>query len=168
MAIRIRAARESDAALIVHYIRALAIYEKEAVEKVKITEADVLRDGFDERRRFEVLIAEVDGAPVGFALFFPNYSTWEGRPGLYVEDIFVEESARKTGVGRALIATLAKIAKERGCARVDLAVLNWNPARGFYHRLGFRHADAWQIFRLSGPEMEGLAGTALFGDADRP
>ena len=102
MAIRIRRACEDDAALIVHYIRALAQYEKEAVENVRITEADVRRDGFGERRRFEVLIAESDGAAAGFALFFPTYSTWEGRPGMYVEDIFVEEAARKSGAGRAL------------------------------------------------------------------
>ena len=160
MAIRIRQATENDAALIVHYIRALAIYEKEAVENVKITEAGVRRDGFGERRRFEVLIAEADGNPVGFALFFPNYSTWEGRPGMYVEDIFVEESARKSGAGRMLLAAVAKIAKQRGCARVDLAVLEWNPARGFYHRLGFRHAEPWQIFRLSGSDMDALAANA--------
>jgi len=160
MAIRIRRACEDDAALIVHYIRALAQYEKEAVENVRITEADVRRDGFGERRRFEVLIAESDGAAAGFALFFPTYSTWEGRPGMYVEDIFVEEAARKSGAGRALIAAVAKIGRQRGCARVDLAVLNWNPARGFYHRLGFQHAEPWQIFRVSGAAMDALAAQA--------
>jgi GNAT superfamily N-acetyltransferase len=107
-----------------------------------------------------VLIAEADGTPVGFALFFPNYSTWEGRPGMYIEDIFVDERARKLGVGRALIAAVANIGKQRGCARVDLAVLNWNPARGFYRRLGFQHAEPWQIFRLAGSEMAALAATA--------
>ena len=160
MAIRIRRACEDDAALIVYYIKALAQYEKEAVENVRITEADVRRDGFGERRRFEVLIAESDGAAAGFALFFPTYSTWEGRPGMYVEDIFVEEAARKSGAGRALIAAVAKIGRQRGCARVDLAVLNWNPARGFYHRLGFQHAEPWQIFRVSGAAMDALAAQA--------
>ena len=145
---KIRWATETDAALIVHFIRELATYEKEPPASVKITEADVRRDAFGAHRRFEALIAEVAGKPVGFALFFANYSTWEGKPGLYIEDIFVEESARKTGIGRQLIAAVAKIAQSRGCGRIDLAVLDWNPARGFYQRLGFRHADVWQIFRL--------------------
>lgn len=158
--IRIRWATESDAALIVHFIRELAIFEKEPVEQVKITEADVRRDSFGPARRFEVLIAEVDRKPVGFALFFPNYSTWEGKPGLYIEDIFVEESVRKSGVGRKLIATVAKIAKARGCARIDLAVLDWNPARGFYHRLGFRHAEPWQIFRLAADGLTAITREA--------
>ncbi len=153
---RIRWATENDAALIVRYIRALAIFEREAVENVHITEADVRRDGFGPNRRFEVLIAEVDRKPMGFALFFPNYSTWEGKPGFYIEDIFVEEAARGTGIGRRLIAAVAKIAKSRGCARIDLAVLNWNPARGFYHRIGFRHAEPWQIFRLAEANFDAL------------
>jgi GNAT superfamily N-acetyltransferase len=157
---RIRWATENDAALIVHYIRELAIFEKEPVEQVRITNADVRRDGFGPTRRFEVLIAEVDRKPAGFALFFPNYSTWEGKPGLYIEDIFVEESARKTGLGRRLIAAVAKIAWSRGCARIDLAVLHWNPARGFYHRLGFRHAEPWQIFRLAATDFAAIVEEA--------
>ena len=156
----IRWANENDAALIVHFIRALAIFEKEPVEQVRITEADVRRDGFGSHRRFEVLIAEVDRKAVGFALFFPNYSTWEGKPGLYIEDIFVDESMRGTGIGRKLIAAVAKIAKSRGCARIDLAVLNWNPARGFYNRLGFRHAEPWQIFRLVHSGFDALSKEA--------
>lgn len=156
---RIRWASESDAALIVYFIRALAIFEKEPVEQVRITEADVRRDAFGANRRFEVLIAEVDRKPMGFALFFPNYSTWEGKPGLYIEDIFVEESARGTGIGRKLIA-VAKIAESRGCARIDLAVLNWNPARGFYHRIGFSHAEPWQIFRLAAANFAALLDEA--------
>ncbi len=160
--IRIRAARQPDASLIVSFIRKLAIFEKEPAESVKITEADVLRDGFGRNPRFEVLLAELDGAPAGFALFFPNYSTWEGRPGLYLEDIFVEPSARKHGVGRKLIAAMAKIARERNCARIDLSMLDWNPARGFYNRLGFRHLQTWQPFRLSGPALDSLAAE---GDA---
>jgi GNAT superfamily N-acetyltransferase len=156
----VRWATENDAALIVHYIRALAIFEKEVVANVHITEADVRRDAFGTTRRFEVLIAEVDRTPVGFALFFPNYSTWEGKPGLYIEDIFVEESARGTGIGRKLIAAVAKIAHSRGCARIDLAVLHWNPARGFYHRLGFQHAEPWQIFRLSESSFASLIDDA--------
>ncbi len=118
------------------------------------------RDAFGVPRRFEVLIAETDRKPAGFALFFPNYSTWEGKPGLYIEDIFVEESARKFGIGRKLIAAVAKIAQSRGCARIDLAVLHWNPARGFYHRLGFRHAEPWQIFRLPAADFAALQDDA--------
>ena len=157
---RIRWATENDAALIVRFIKALAIFEKEPVEHVHITDADVRRDAFASTRRFEVLIAEVDRSAVGFALFFPNYSTWEGKPGLYIEDIFVEESRRGTGIGRKLIAAVAKIAASRGCARIDLAVLNWNPARGFYNRLGFRHAEPWQIFRLAEDGLNALSTEA--------
>ena len=157
---RIRWATEDDAALIVHYIRALAIFEKEPVDHVRITEAEVRRDAFGPIRRFEVLIAEIDRKPVGFALFFRNYSTWEGKPGLYIEDIFVEESARGSGIGRKLIAAVAKIAQSRGCARIDLAVLDWNPARGFYNRIGFRHAEPWQIFRLAADDLGTLSAEA--------
>lgn len=157
---RIRWATEDDAALIVHFIRELAVFEKEPVEHVRITETDVHRDAFGTNRRFEALIAEIDRKPVGFALFFPNYSTWEGKPGLYIEDIFVEESARGSGIGRMLIGAVAKIAESRGCARIDLAVLDWNPARGFYNRLGFRHAEQWQIFRLAAADLGALSGEA--------
>jgi GNAT superfamily N-acetyltransferase len=156
----VRWATENDAALIVYFIRALAVFENEPVEHVRITEADVRRDAFGMNPRFEVVIAEIDRKPVGFALFFPNYSTWEGKPGLYIEDIFVEESARKTGIGRKLIAAVAEVARSRGCARIDLAVLNWNPARGFYSRLGFRHAEPWQIFRLAADGLGALSTEA--------
>jgi GNAT superfamily N-acetyltransferase len=156
----IRWATENDATLIAHYIRELAIYEKEPAENVKITEAEVRRDGFGANRRFEVIIAEIDRKPMGFALFFPNYSTWEAQQGLYIEDIFVEEAERKSGVGRQLIAAVAKIAKSRGCARIDLSVLDWNPARAFYKRLGFRHAEVWQTFRLTASNLEALSTEA--------
>ena len=156
----IRWATEADAALIVNFVRELAIFEKEDVANVHITEADVRRDGFGATRRFEVLIAEVDHKPIGFALFFPNYSTWEGKSGLYIEDIFVDESMRGSGIGRKLIAAVAKIAHSRGCARIDLAVLHWNPARGFYNRLGFQHAEPWQIFRLEDDRFEALGADA--------
>lgn len=155
--IRIRAARQSDASSIVGFVRKLAAFEREPADSVKLTEADVLRDGFGSNPRFEVLIAEQDGTPVGFALFFPNYSTWEGRPGLYLEDIFVEESARRHGVGRKLIAAMARIARERKFVRIDLSVLDWNPARGFYRTLGFTHMKTWQPFRLTGPALDALA-----------
>jgi GNAT superfamily N-acetyltransferase len=157
---RIRWATEGDAALIVHFVRALAAYEKEPLENVCITQADVLRDGFGTPRRFEVLIAEIDDKPLGFTLFFPRYSTWQGRHGLYIEDIFVDESARGTGLGRKIIAAVAKIAQARGCARIDLSVLKWNPARGFYNRLGFDHAEPWMSYRLGEAHFSGLADEA--------
>jgi GNAT superfamily N-acetyltransferase len=157
---RIRWATETDAALIVHFIRKLAIYEREPIESVRVTEDAIRRDAFGANRRVEALIAEIEHKPVGFTLFFPNYSTWEGKPGLYIEDIFVEESARGTGLGRMLIAAVAKIAHSRGCARIDLAVLDWNPARGFYNRIGFHHAEPWQIFRLPTAGLSALSAEA--------
>ena len=95
--------------------------------------------------------------PVGFALFFTTYSTWEGRPSLYLEDLFVVESARKHGAGRALMAKLAAICVERGYQRLELQVLDWNPAREFYHRLGMGHMNEWLPYRLSGQALHALA-----------
>lgn len=156
----IRWARPSDAATIVELVRALALYENEPVETVKMTEADVLRDGFGEPRRFECLLAELNGAPVGFALFFHNYSTWQGRAGLYVEDLFVTEQARGHGLGRALMAALAAVARERGCPRLDLSVLHWNPTREFYHRIDMQHMDEWLSYRMQSAAIAALADTA--------
>lgn len=152
----VRDATADDAGTIVALIRELAAYEK-LEDQVRITEADVLRDGFGERRYFACLIAEVDGAPCGFALYFHNYSTFEGRPGIYVEDVFVRQSARGLGVGRQLMARLAAMALERDGRRLDLWVLHWNPARDFYRRLGFRHMDAWLPYRLDGADLARLA-----------
>ncbi|MEE9281273.1 MAG: GNAT family N-acetyltransferase [Myxococcota bacterium] len=160
---RIRRATPEDAAAIVRLVRALAVYEKEPVENVKLREDEVVRDGFGATPRFEVLIAELDQEPVGFALFFPNYSTWEGSPGLYVEDVFVEERARGLGLGRRLMAEIAGIARQRGCPRVELSVLDWNPAREFYQRIGFRQQTDWLSFRLSGSAL-----AALSKDAEAP
>lgn len=154
--ITIRAADPGDAATIVALIRELATYEN-LQDQVRIAEADVLRDGFGARPYFETLIAEVDGEPAGFALFFHNYSTFEGRPGIYVEDVFVRQSARGLGLGKKLMARLAAIARERGCRRLDLWVLHWNPAREFYHRLGFRHMGDWLPYRLDGDALARLA-----------
>lgn len=153
----IRPARPEDAGEIVRLVKALAAYENEPPETVKITEADVLRDGFSEPRRFEALLAELDGRPVGFALYFHNYSTWEGRAGIYIEDLFVEERARGLGLGRALVTEIARIAKQRGCPRVDLWVLHWNPTRDFYHRIGIRHMDEWLPYRMVEPAIGRLA-----------
>ncbi|RMD62645.1 MAG: GNAT family N-acetyltransferase [Alphaproteobacteria bacterium] len=154
--VRIRWARSADAATIVRLIRELAVFEK-LEDHVRVTEADILRDGFGPQPRFECLLAEVDGVPAGFALFFPNYSTFEGRPGLYLEDIYVVPEARGSGVGRALMARLARIACERGWTRFDLSVLHWNPARAFYERLGFDHGADWLGYRLEGHALARLA-----------
>lgn len=156
-AIRVRPATPADAATIVEFVRGLAAFEHEPVAHVRLTEADVIRDGFGARPAFECLIAEQGEHPVGFALFFPNYSTWEGRPGIYVEDLFVAEEARRGGAGRALLQAIAVLARERGAARIDLAVLDWNPARDFYTRLGFAQQAEWLPYRLEADGIEALA-----------
>jgi GNAT superfamily N-acetyltransferase len=154
--VTIRLATAADAATIVRLIRALADYEH-LLEEVRIGEADVLRDGFGERPRFECLLAEVEGATLGFALFYHTYSTFAGRPELWVEDIFVGEAARGHGIGRMLMARLAAIALERECAHLALSVLHWNPARDFYRRLGLEHVQDWLSYRI---DREGLARIA--------
>ena len=158
MTITIRSAAEADLDLIIHYVRALADYERLANE-VHI-EAEVLRGHlFGARPMAEVLIAERDGAPVGFALFFHNFSTFEGRPGIYLEDLFVDPVARGSGAGRALLQRLAQIACERGCARLEWAVLDWNtPAIKFYESLGAKSLDAWTGNRVDGDALIKLAG----------
>ena len=152
----IRRAGPADAGTIVRLIRELAAYEH--LERlVRITEADVLRDGFGERPCFECLLAEMDGEAVGLAIHRPSYSTFDGRPGLYVEDLFVGERARGLGIGRMLMARLAAIACERGCSRMSLAVLHWNPASDFYRRLGFVQVEDWQSYQLSADALARLA-----------
>lgn len=160
MTLAVRWATSGDAPAIVRFIRGLAEFEREPASSVKVTEADIVRDGFGETPRFEALIADQDGSPVGFALFFMSYSTWEGTAGLYIEDLFVLEEARGSGAGRALMAAAAAVARERGCARLELSVLDWNPARGFYERLGMRHQESWLPYRLDAAGIEALAGEA--------
>lgn len=157
--ITVRPATAADVDTLLTFIKGLAEFEREP-HAVKATAADLLRDGFGTQPKFEALIAELEAVPVGFALFFPTYSTWEGRPGLHLEDIFVVEHARGKGVGRALMAALARLAVVRGCARLDLAVLHWNPARAFYHHLGLRHLEQWLPYRLSGAALHALAAQA--------
>jgi GNAT superfamily N-acetyltransferase len=154
--VTIREAVPADAGTIVRLIRELAAYENMA-DLVRITDADVLRDGFGARRCFEALLVEVDGDVVGLAIHRPSYSTFDGRTGLYVEDLFIAESARGLGVGRMLMARLAGIARERGCSRMSLAVLHWNPARAFYGRLGFVQVEDWLSYQLSGDALARLA-----------
>ncbi len=152
----VRLATQDDATSILKLIKDLAEFENLS-DQVKATEADLLRDGFGPTPRFECLIAEHGGKAVGFALFFHSYSTFEGRAGLYLEDLFIVEEARKLGVGRQLIRALAELAVERNCARLELSVLDWNPARGFYHKLGFQHQNDWLPYRISGEDLTKLA-----------
>jgi GNAT superfamily N-acetyltransferase len=154
--ITVRSATAADVETILTFIKGLAAFEHEP-DAVKTTVDDLLRDGFGEHPKFEVLIAELDEQTVGFALFFPTYSTWEGRPGIHLEDIFVLEQVRGHGVGRKLMAALAAIAVTRGCARLELSVLSWNPAREFYHHLGMGHLAEWLPYRLSGEALRALA-----------
>ena len=160
MPVTIRSAEASDAATIVRLVRELADFEG-LLDQVRLTEADVLRDGFGERLRFECLLSEVDDATVGFALYFEDYSTFEGRPGIFVEDLYVAEAARGLGAGRQLLARLAQITVERDYRRLDLMVLHWNPARGFYERLGFRHSADWLPYRVTGEALARLANGTL-------
>jgi ribosomal protein S18 acetylase RimI-like enzyme len=159
-AIHVRPATPADAAVLVQLIRDLAVYEKEPLTSVKVTEADILRDGFGPQQRFECLLVEVGGRPAGFTLFFHNYSTWEGRTGLYVEDLYVSEWARGRNIGRRLLAEVAAIAEARGYRRVDLSVLDWNPARGFYERIGMVDMTMWRPYRLKGEALATLAAEA--------
>ena len=163
MAIAIRAAQAADVPLILEFIRALAVYEREP-DAVVATEAGLLRDGFGPNPFYFCLIAESDGAPAGFALYFFNYSTWLGRPGLYLEDLFVHPEFRGLGVGRALLQRVAAIAVEKGCPRLQWEVLDWNtPAIDFYAAMGAEFLDEWRNVRVSGDALLKLAGVNLAG-----
>src|SRR5204863_10012796 len=142
----IREATEADVPLILQFIRDLADYERLA-DRVVATEEMLRRTLFGSPRFAEVLIAEEDGAPAGFTLFFHNYSTFLGQPGIYLEDLFVRPDMRGRGVGKALLAHLARLAKERGCGRLEWAVLDWNtPSIDFYKSLGAVPLSDWEIF----------------------
>jgi GNAT superfamily N-acetyltransferase len=154
----IRAGERADVPLIAQLIRGLAVYERLAHE-VTMTEEMLDRSLFGRRRYAETLIAEVDERPAGFALFFHNFSTFLGRPGLYLEDLFVLPEQRGHGIGRALLSRLAAIAIERDCGRMEWAVLDWNEtAIGFYHRLGARPTSDWTTYRITGDSLRSLAG----------
>jgi GNAT superfamily N-acetyltransferase len=156
--IALRPASARDAAEICRMVVELAVYEREPPERVLLTEQDLLRDAFGPRAACEILVAERDdGRLLGFVLFHPNYSTWEGRAGIHIEDFYVREEARGTGLGRRLMAAVASIATARGCPRVDLDVLHWNPARQFYERIGLYRLDEWQHYRLEGEALSRLA-----------
>ncbi|HEX8926204.1 MAG TPA: GNAT family N-acetyltransferase, partial [Terriglobales bacterium] len=145
--LNIRPATKDDVGLILEFIYALAEYEREP-HSVKATEADLLRDGFGPEPRYRCLIAEQDGNPAAFALYFYNYSTWRGRAGIYLEDIFVKPEFRKRGIGKALLLHLAKLAVEQQCGRFEWAVLDWNkPAIHFYESLGAVRMSEWLPMR---------------------
>jgi GNAT superfamily N-acetyltransferase len=153
---RIRAAEPADVPVIAHLIRELAIFEK-LEDQVVLTD-ELLRTGlFGPRPYAEAVIAEEDSLPIGFALFFHTFSTFLARPGLYLEDLFVLADQRGRGVGRALLAHLAHIAVERGCGRLEWAVLNWNQeAIRFYERLGAKPNSEWTVYRLTGEALSAL------------
>jgi GNAT superfamily N-acetyltransferase len=163
-AVTLRFATAENVALLLQLIRELAIYER-APDAVIATEEDLRRHGFGPDRRFEALLAFVDDEPVGFALFFPDFSTWRGRPGLFLEDLYVREWARGRGVGRRLIARLAAIAIERDWPALRLNVLDWNPAREFYQRLGIEARNAWVPYGATGAALRRLAAEDV-GDAE--
>lgn len=150
----------ADVPLILELIRGLAIYEREP-DAVTATEEDLLRDGFGAEPFFHCLIAEHDGRAAGFAFYFFNYSTWLGRPGLYLEDLFVQPEFRGLGIGKALLAQVAAIAVEKGCPRLQWEVLDWNtPAVEFYRALGASFLDEWRNVRMTGDAIAALADWA--------
>ncbi|KTE26109.1 MULTISPECIES: GNAT family N-acetyltransferase [unclassified Sphingopyxis] len=158
MTVSIRPATLADLPLIAQFIRDLADYEKLAHE-VRFDEATLGDRLFGTRPYAEVVIGEIDGAPQGFALFFHNFSTFEGKPGIYLEDLFVRPAARGSGLGKALLAHLAKLCKERDCARLEWWVLDWNtPSIGFYQSLGAKLMDEWTVMRVDGDALTKLAG----------
>jgi GNAT superfamily N-acetyltransferase len=151
--VAIRAAREADVPVIVSLIRELAEYEREA-ESAKATEADIHAALFGPSPAAFCHVAERDGDVVGFALWFLNFSTWNGTHGIYLEDLFVRPTARGTGLGKALLTTLIEIARERGYGRVEWSVLNWNtPAMDFYRSLGAKPMEEWTVWRLDGEAL---------------
>lgn len=153
----LRPGTEGDLELIAGLIRALAEYERLS-DDVTFDEDVLRRNLFGPRPYAETLIAEVDGTTAGFALYFHNFSTFMGKPGIYLEDLFVKPEHRGAGIGRALLAGLAAIAIERDCGRLEWSVLNWNEdALGFYRRLGAKPNSEWTVYRLAGEPLTSLA-----------
>jgi GNAT superfamily N-acetyltransferase len=155
--LRLRPATREDVPVILSLVRELATYER-APEAVSATEADFLRDGFGPEPRFKAIVAEWDGEPAGFALWFFNWSTWLGRPGLYLEDLYVRPRLRRNGIGKALLLELARIAVAEGCGRFQWQVLDWNePAIEFYRSLGGEILREWLTVRVEGEALRALA-----------
>ena len=158
--LKLREATREDVAQIRALIRELADYEKDPQAAV-VTEADLLRDGFGERPLFRVVMAEWEGAVAGFAFYFFNYSTWQGRPGLYLEDLFVRPAHRGQGIGKALLVHLAGVAVRENCGRFVWQVLDWNePSIRFYESLGARIMKEWLTMRVDGDALRRLAAMA--------
>jgi GNAT superfamily N-acetyltransferase len=158
MTVTIRRAVETDVPTILELIHALAVYEREP-EAAVATKEDLLRDGFGASPAFHVLLAELDGAPIGFAFYFYTYSTWRGRRCLYLEDLFVRPEARGRGAGLALMRALAREAIEQRCARMVWQVLDWNaPSIAFYEQLGAKVTREWLPTRIEGEALAALAG----------
>lgn len=155
----IRPAGPDDVDELLALIHELAVYEK-APESAVATPELLHRALFGERPTAEAVIAEWDGKPAGFALFFHNFSTWLGKPGLYLEDLFVREDMRGKGIGKALLLHLAGIARDRGCGRMEWSVLDWNtPAIDFYKALGAEPMDEWTVYRLDAAALERVTGS---------
>ncbi len=147
--ISLRFAEEKDIPVIFSLIKELAVYEKLS-DKVTVTEEILKENLFGKRKYAEVIIAELDGKPVGQALFFHNFSTFMGKPGIYLEDLYVKPGYRGKGIGKALLNKLIEVAKERNCGRVEWVVLDWNkPAIDFYKKLGAKEMSGWLVYRLN-------------------
>jgi len=165
--LHIRHAQPADVPTILRFIRELATYERQP-DAVLATEAGLLRDGFGPTPRFHALIADYAAAvdqpvqPVGFALYFHSYSTWEGHHGIYLEDIFVSQHHRGLGLGKALLSRVAAIAVQQGCPRLEWSVLDWNqPSIDFYHRIGARKKSEWFMMALAGEQLQALAAASV-------
>ena len=155
--IEIRQATAEDSALILGFIAELAIYE-ESEHEVVATESDIKHSLFGSDSTTKALICNIDNEPVGFAVYFFNYSTWLGKHGLYLEDLYVSPQHRGSGAGKALLKHLAKITVTNGCGRFEWSVLDWNePAIGFYQSIGAKPQDEWVAYRLTGKALEELA-----------
>jgi len=153
----IRAARPEDSEILVNLVYELAVYEK-LEQHARATPDDFRRHLFGRRPAARAILAEVGGEPVGFALWFATFSTFRGQPGLYLEDLFVKPRHRGRGIGKGLLAAVARLAVEEGCCRLEWSVLDWNAAAiGFYRALGARPMDEWTVYRIDGEALQGLA-----------
>jgi GNAT superfamily N-acetyltransferase len=156
----IRATRPADAEVLVNLVRELAVYEK-LEQHARATPDDFRRHLFGPRPAAQAIVAEVGGEPVGFALWFATFSTFRGQPGLYLEDIFVKPGYRGRGIGKGLLAAVARLAVEGGHGRLEWSVLDWNAAAiGFYRALGARPMDEWTVYRIDDEALGRLAATA--------
>ena len=154
--IKVRHTDEKDIPLIMNFVRSLAEFEGLS-DQVLSSEEDIAEALFGKRTYAEAIIAELDGKPAGFIIFFHNFSSFAGKPGLFIEDIFVYPEYRMKGIGRALMLHCAEIAKERNCGRMEWNVLDWNPARSFYERFGGELQEEWLLYRLDREGIEKLA-----------